>query len=129
MKMYLKGAMALSLLAATSGCASLITGGDLVREGEATGTLLFVNQSPNETFDTFLISTCDASSYGLDRLPNGVIVGPGQSYEWTVSRGCYDLMAGRVGFGSTPGSKVRVDANRTTIIQYTGNGNSSQQMR
>lgn len=129
MKNYLKGALALTLLAATSGCASLITGGDLIREGVPTGTLRFVNNSQGEMFDTFLISTCDASSYGLDRLPPNVSVGPGQSFEWTVSAGCYDLMGGRVGFGSTPGERLDVRAGRVTIIQYTGDGNSTERMQ
>lgn len=104
---------------AMGGCASLITGGDLVREGEPTVRFVFRNTS-TQPIDTVLISTCDASSYGLDRLPSGVTVNPGQSYEWTISAGCYDVMAGMVGVGSTPGKRINVPAGRTFILDFDG---------
>ena len=90
-----EGAMRRMLLvmaagAALSGCESLITGGDLVREGLPTATLVFHNISA-QPIDTVLISTCEASSYGLDRLPDGLTVHPGQRHQWTVSAGCYDV--------------------------------------
>ena len=124
MKTIVKGALALSLLAATSGCASLITGGDLVREGQPMARFVFENRSNGQPFDTILISTCDASSYGLDRLPNGVTVNPGQSYSWHVSAGCYDVMAGNVGDGSTPGERINIPAGRTFVLYYDGQGSS-----
>lgn len=129
MKTYLKGALSLSLLAATSGCASLITGGDLVREGEPMARLVFQNQSNGQAFDTILISTCDASSYGLDRLPNGVTVNPGQSYSWDISAGCYDVMAGNVGDGSTPGERINIPAGRTFVLHYNGEGSSQSNVQ
>ena len=106
---------------ALAGCESLITGGDLIREGEPTGTLVFENTS-SQPIDTILISTCAASSYGLDRLPNGVTVYPGQSFEWTVSGGCYDVMAGAWGVGSTPGKRINVPAGRRFVLTYDGQG-------
>ncbi len=124
MKMLVKGALALSLLAATSGCASLITGGDLIRPGEPMARLVFENTSRGQVIDTILISTCDASSYGLDRLPDGVAVNPGQSYTWDVSAGCYDVMAGRVGQGSTPGQRINIPAGRTFYLEFDGEGSS-----
>ena len=124
MKMFVKGALALSLLAATSGCASLITGGDLIREGQPMARFVFENRSDGQPFDTILISTCDASSYGLDRLPNGVTINPGQSYSWDVSAGCYDVMAGMVGQGQTPGEKINIPAGRTFVLYYDGRGSS-----
>lgn len=129
MKRVLKGALALSLLAATSGCASLITGGDLVREGVPMARLVFENSSNGQVIDTILISTCDASSYGLDRLPNDVAVGPGQSYAWDVSAGCYDVMAGRVGQGSTPGQRINIPAGRTFYLEYDGQGDAGTSVR
>jgi len=105
--------------AALAGCASLVTGGDLVRPGEPTIQFTFQNTS-GQVIDTVLISTCDAASYGLDRLPNGVAVGPGQSYTWTISPGCYDVMAGAVGVGSTPGKRIQVPSGRPTTLTYDG---------
>ena len=124
MKSIIKGALALSLLAAMSGCASLVTGGDLVRPGEPMARFVFENRSNGQPFDTVLISTCDAASYGLDRLPNGVTVMPGQSYSWDVSAGCYDVMAGNVGDGSTPGERINIPAGRTFVLYYNGEGSS-----
>ncbi len=109
------GAVALGL----TGCESLITGGDLVREGLPTVRFIFENTSP-QPIDTILISTCEASSYGLDRLPEGVVVGRGQSYEWTISAGCYDVMAGAVGVGSTSGKRINVPAGRTFVLTFDG---------
>jgi hypothetical protein len=102
-----------------AGCESLITGGDLIREGLPTATLVFQNTSA-QSIDTVLISTCEASSYGLDRLPSGVTVHPGQSYQWMVSAGCYDVMAGAVGVGSTPGQRINVPAGRRFVLNYDG---------
>ena len=129
MKMFVKGALALTLLAGAPGCASLITGGDLVREGEPMARFVFENRSNGQAFDTILISTCDASSYGLDRLPDGVTVMPGQSYSWDVSAGCYDVMAGNVGDGSTPGEKIQIPAGRTFVLYYDGQGSSREEVR
>lgn len=129
MKNCLKGALALTLLAATSGCASLITGGDLVREGQPMARFIFENRSSGQPFDTILISTCDASSYGLDRLPNGVTINPGESYTWDVSAGCYDVMAGMVGQGQTPGEKINIPAGRTFVLYYDGQGSSREEVR
>ena len=129
MKMLVKGALALSFLTATSACASLITGGDLVREGEPAARFVFENRSDGQAFDTILISTCDASSYGLDRLPDGVTVMPGQSYSWDVSAGCYDVMAGNVGDGSTPGEQINIPAGRTFVLYYDGRGSSTSNVR
>ena len=83
----------LMLAASLAGCASLVTGGPLVRPGEPTGALEIVNGS-SRTFTAILISRCSASTYGLNRLPGGVTVPPGRSYRFTVSAGCWDVDAG-----------------------------------
>ena len=125
---YLKsGAAAVGLAVALSGCMSLITGGDLIREGEPMARFTFENRSQSQPFDTILISTCDASSYGLDRLPEGVVVRPGQSWSWDVSAGCYDIMVGNVGDGSTPGKRIRIPANTRFTLYYTGEGSDPYQ--
>jgi hypothetical protein len=90
----LSGVAAILMLAASlAGCASLVTGGPLVRPGEPTGALEIVNGS-SRTFTAILISRCSASTYGLNRLPSGVRVPPGRSYRFTVSAGCWDVDAG-----------------------------------
>lgn len=114
-----KVVVAVAGAAALAGCASLITGGDLIREGIPTGTLVFENTS-SQPIDTILISTCEAASYGLDRLPEGVTVYQGQRFEWTVSAGCYDVMAGAVGVGSTSGHRITVPAGRRFVLTYDG---------
>lgn len=78
---------------ATASCASMITGGPLIREGEPTGIIQVVNGS-SATVTTVLISDCSASTYGLNRLPSGVTIPPGRSYTFRVSAGCWDVDAG-----------------------------------
>ncbi len=74
-------------------CASLVTGGPLVRPGEPVGAIDVYNGA-RTTVTSVLISSCSASTYGLNRLPDGVVIRPGQSYRFTVSAGCWDIMAG-----------------------------------
>ncbi|MBU1326433.1 MAG: hypothetical protein KJ676_14480 [Alphaproteobacteria bacterium] len=119
MNRLMAGTVAAAAALGLAGCESLITGGDLVREGLPTVRFIFQNTS-SQPIDTILISTCEASSYGLDRLPEGVVVRQGQSYEWTISAGCYDVMAGAVGVGSTSGQRIRVPAGRTFVLTYDG---------
>jgi hypothetical protein len=96
-----------------AGCASMATGGPLIREGEPTGIIEVVNGS-RMNVDVVLISACSASTYGLNRLPSGTAIPPGRSYRFTVSAGCWDVGAGVVGFGDAyqrmnvaPGGGVR----------------------
>ncbi|MDP3379709.1 MAG: hypothetical protein Q8S53_15195 [Brevundimonas sp.] len=127
---YLKaGAAAAGMAVVLSGCASLITGGDLIREGEPMARFTFENRSEGQPFDTILISTCQASSYGLDRLPQGVVIRPGQSYSWDVSAGCYDVMAGMTGQGSTPGERITIPPRTHFTLYYDGKGTSRQDVR
>lgn len=106
-----------ALVAAAAGvtaCSSdLITGGPLIRPGEPTGVIIVQNATGHRV-DAVLISNCSASTYGLNRLPSGVAIPPGGSYEFTVSAGCWDVDAGTVGVGEarqrmqvSPGGGVR----------------------
>lgn len=111
LKMALAGA---GLLLAAS-CASMVTGGPLVREGEPVGAIDVYNGS-SQVVTAVLISDCSASTYGLNRLPSGAAIGPGQSYRFTVSAGCWDIMAGH---GITDGyaaarDRIQVQPNRVT---------------
>jgi hypothetical protein len=78
--------------AALAGCGGL-DGGPLVRPGEPTGQIQVANGS-SYTLTAILISDCNASTYGFNRLPNGTTVPPGYSYTFTVSAGCWDVDAG-----------------------------------
>lgn len=82
------GALAL----AVAGCETL-TGGPLVEPGTPTGVIEVVNRS-NLSITQVLISRCSAMSYGLNRLPSGLVIPPGRSYRFTVSAGCWDVGAG-----------------------------------
>ena len=83
-------ALAVTLVA---GCESLITGGPLIRPGEPTGVIEVVNNS-GRVINAVAISNCSASTYGLNRLPSGVVIPHGRSHTFTVSAGCWDVNAG-----------------------------------
>lgn len=117
-------AISLAVVAAfgsvTAGCYGAM-GGELVRQGEPTGTLRIVNGSAT-TVTSVLISECRASSYGLNRLPEGSVLRPGQAWDVTVSNGCYDLM---VGYGTATGyaaavQRLTVPAGGVTSFTATG---------
>ena len=105
------------VLAALGGCSgdAWITGGDLIRPGEPTGTLTVVNGTSG-SIDVISISDCDASTYGLDRLPDDVALAPGQAYSFTVSAGCWDVDAGAFGVGE---ARHRLDVAAGGITEYT----------
>jgi len=108
-------------LAACSGDA-WITGGELIRPGEPTGTITVVNAT-SSYFDAVMISDCDVSTYGIDRLPDGVNIGPGQSYSFTVSAGCWDVDAFSSGSGGSYGeARQRMTVRAGGIVEYTVNG-------
>lgn len=123
MKTLLRAAVAatiIGLAGGLGGCASLITGGDLIRPGEPTGALVVRNVSPGNSIDAVLVSACSASTYGLNRLPSGYRIPPGGSYTFTVSAGCWDVGAGEVLSQNswTEGyARVTVAPGRTTTVQ------------
>lgn len=82
-------AVAAGLLA---GCGGL-DGGDLIRAGAPTGQILVVNGS-SSTLTAITVSTCENFTHGLNRLPSGTTIQPGERYSFTVSNGCYDVQAG-----------------------------------
>ena len=100
-----------------AGCSgdAWITGGELIRPGEPTGTITVVNGT-SRVIDVILISECGASTYGLDRLPDTVALGSGQSYSFTVSAGCWDVDAGSVGYGE---ARQRLSVAANGITEYT----------
>lgn len=111
------GLMGLAALAAIglAGCESLITGGELLRPGEPTGVIEVVNDT-GMSVDAVLISDCNASTYGLNRLPGGVSIPPGGSYTFTVSAGCWDVDAGVIGYGE---ARQRMQVRANGGVRYT----------
>jgi hypothetical protein len=119
MNTLVRAAVALSFVA-LSGCASLITGGELIRPGEPTGGLEIRNVSRTNSIGVVLVSDCSASTYGLNRLPSGHSIPPGGSYTFTLSAGCWDVGAGEVLSQNTwteGYAKVTVVPGRTTTLQ------------
>ena len=117
MSKLLKGATALACMAVLTACSSLITGGDLIRSGEATGTIEVVNNTGG-VLDVVLISECGASTYGLDRMGDTEVIPNGGSRAFTVSAGCWDVDAGAFGVGE---ARQRMTVDPGGITQYTVN--------
>jgi hypothetical protein len=115
MRRFAPIALALSAAALLSGCASLITGGELIRPGEPTGGIAVHNQT-RQPLGVVLISACSASSYGLNRLPQGVSIPQGRSYTFEVSAGCWDVDAGAIGVGE---ARQRLSVSAGRITRYT----------
>lgn len=114
--MHVKLGAAVAALVLLSGCSNLITGGELIRPGEATGSIEVVNATSYQ-MDVVLISDCSQASYGLNRLPQGVSLSTGQSYTWTVSAGCWDVDG-----GSTYGmfeARQRMNVAAGGLVRYT----------
>lgn len=86
-----------AVLLLAPGCASLLTGGPLVfNESDPTGEIVIDNQS-SQTVTSVLISACRMSSYGLNRMARGETIPPGGRRAFTVSAGCWDVLAGNAG--------------------------------
>jgi len=95
---FIRAAAAVLAIAAVTGCASMVTGGPLIRPGEPTG-IIRVSNGSRYMVDVVLISACNVSTYGLNRLPSGTGIAPGRSYDFTVSAGCWDVAAGSMSGG------------------------------
>lgn len=116
MQTTLRAALAVAAAVALSGCASdLITGGPLTRPGEPQGAIRVINTT-NDQLHVVLISSCEASTYGLNRLPNGMAIPSGGAYSFTVSAGCWDVAGGTLGVGDARG-RLRVGPGQTSSIR------------
>jgi hypothetical protein len=113
------GGLALAVcLASVSACASTLAGGELVRPGEPTGVIIVVNGT-SSYIDVVSISDCNNFTYGLNRLPDGYSIAPGESYQFVVSAGCWDVDAGSIGNGEAK-HRMQVEANGG--VEYTVTG-------
>jgi hypothetical protein len=89
---------ALAAFAATTLAGCSVTGGDLVRPGEPTATLIISNATGGY-LDAVVISACDNFTYGLNRLTDGDSIPPGGQRQFTLSAGCWDVGGGEFGGG------------------------------
>lgn len=96
MNKFLALGLATSMAVAMAGCS--VTGGDLIRPGEATGTLIIVNGSYGY-LDAIVISDCDNFTYGFNRLSDGDSIPPGEARSFTLSAGCWDVGGGEFAGG------------------------------
>ena len=117
MQNFARLGLAVSCLAILSACSDLVTGGDLIRPGEPTGTIRVVNGTSGN-LDVVLISECNVGSYGLNRMPEGSYIPPGGSYDFTVSAGCWDVDVGAVGMGE---ARHRMQVAAYGGVEYTVN--------
>lgn len=112
-----RGIAAMILVAPLAACSgdAWITGGELIRPGEPTGTLEIINGT-SVSLDVITMSDCNVSTYGFNRLPEGNYIPPGGSYQFTVSAGCWDVAGGALGVGD---ASHRMDVAAGGIAQYT----------
>jgi hypothetical protein len=115
MNTSLRVVMALGLTVALSGCADMITGGPLIRPGEPVGAIRVINAT-NDQIHAVLISACEASTYGLNRLPEDMAIPAGGGYSFTVSAGCWDVAGGTLGVGDARG-RVQVYPGQTFTMR------------
>lgn len=108
-------ALALSMTGLLTACAGMITGGPLIRPGEPTGAIAVVNRT-SHPIGVVAISACSASTYGLNRLPDGVSIPSGRSYQFEVSAGCWDVDAGAFGVGD---ARQRMTVTAGGVTRYT----------
>ena len=112
MNKFLAIGIAAAMAATVAGCS--VTGGDLIRPGEATATLIVINGSYGY-LDAIVISDCDNFTYGFNRLSDGDSIAPGDARSFTLSAGCWDVGGGEFGGGEAyerlniaPGSVTRL---------------------
>lgn len=117
MQTLFRAVVVVSFAALLTGCAGMITGGPLIRPGEPTGAIAVINRT-SHTLGVVAISACSASTYGLNRLPDGVSIPPGRSYQFEVSAGCWDVDAGAFGVGEAR-QRLTVSAGRVTGYTVT----------
>ena len=105
-----RASMAGLLVIALTGCASMITGGNLIRDPDAPTGVIVVENGSSYAVNVVMISHCSASTYGLNRLPKDTVISRGYSYRFTVTAGCWDVAAGSYPAGAEARHRMQVDA-------------------
>lgn len=94
----LGGGLALAGMALLSACSSM-AGGTLIRDGDYATSIIEVINSTGQPIHAVLISECDNFTYGFNRMGDGEVILPGESRQFEVSAGCWDVSAGTLGVG------------------------------
>ena len=111
-KFLARGASA-AMAALVTGCS--ITGGDLIRPGEPTATLIVINDT-YRYLDAIVISDCDNFTYGFNRLADGDSIPPGGARSFTLSAGCWDVGGGEFAGGE---AYERMVLSPGQVMRYT----------
>jgi hypothetical protein len=109
--------LVLPFLLFSAACASMITGGKLIRDPNAPTGVIVVQNGSSAPVNVVLISHCSASTYGLNRLPKDTEIPSGYSYRFTVTAGCWDVSAGSTYTSSEARQRMDVEANGG--VRYT----------
>jgi hypothetical protein len=92
------GGLVLASAVALAGCSSL-AGGDLVRSGDATTSVIEVINATVNPIHAVLISECNNFTYGFNRMAEGESIPVGGRRQFEVSAGCWDVSVGTLGVG------------------------------
>lgn len=105
--------LAAAMATAIAGCS--VSGGDLIRPGQPTATLIIINDTLGY-LDAIVISDCNNFTYGFNRLADGDSIPPGGARSFTLSAGCWD-----VGGGEYAGVEAykRMTLNAGDVMRYT----------
>lgn len=113
MNKFLALGLGATMAAVLAGCS--VTGGDLIRPGEPTATLIIINGSYGN-LDAVVISDCSNFTYGFNRLAAGDAIRPGEARSFTLSAGCWDVGGGELGGGE---AYERMTLNAGDVMRYT----------
>ena len=101
------------MTATLAGCS--VSGGDLIRPGEPTATLIVINDTRGY-LDAIVISDCNNFTYGFNRLAKGDAIPPGGARTFTLSAGCWDVGGGEYAGGE---AYERMTLSPGQIMRYT----------
>lgn len=102
-----------AMTATLAGCS--VSGGDLIRPGEPTATLIVINDTRGY-LDAIVISDCNNFTYGFNRLAKGDAIPPGGARTFTLSAGCWDVGGGEYAGGE---AYERMTLSPGQVMRYT----------
>lgn len=108
----------LASAALLSACSSL-AGGTLIRDGDAATSIIEVTNSTAGPIHAVLISECDNFTYGFNRMADGEVIAVGDTRQFEVSAGCWDVSVGTLGVGEVR-RRFNMPANSIQPYEVTG---------
>ncbi|HEX7241841.1 MAG TPA: hypothetical protein VF263_16285 [Longimicrobiaceae bacterium] len=103
---------------ALGGCASLLTGGPLIKNPNDPKGMIVIENRTREPVKSVLISSCSANTYGLNRMKKNERVYGGGTRGFEVSAGCWDVMAGND--NDAPRRRLNVPAGGQAVYRVGG---------